>query len=309
MNLSSIYKSKLFTNNPFTNVYGLARTILAIGTLITILFNDINILFDKEIFIKLSTLNTFLTKANLFSLLGYENLFFSKIIAVLILMAVIIGYFPRYTGILHWWVAFSYNSLSILIDGGDQLTSVLTFLLIPITILDSRKNHWLSSNKKHSLNTNLIANIFILIISLQMSIVYLQAAIEKLYKLSEWISGTALYYYMNDPLFGTPDWLLKMIFPLLNSKLVFFLSWSVIILELSLFCAFFMSKKKKLVLFYFGILFHFMIIINFGLFSFFFAMLGGLIIYLLPTNTNLKRVFLQLKNIKGINTTGNKELC
>jgi len=297
MNLLSIYKSKLFTNNPFTNVYGLARAILAFGTLITILFNDIYTLFDKEIFTKLSELDTFLTKVNLFSLLGYENLLFSKIIIALILIVVIIGYFPRYTGILHWWVAFSYNSLSILIDGGDQLTSVLTFLLIPITLLDSRKNHWLNSNKKSSLNTNLIANIFIGIISLQMSIVYLQAAMEKLYKLNEWVSGTALYYYMNDPLFGTPDWLLTVLTPLLNSKLVFFLSWSVIILELSLFCAFFMNKKKRLVLFYLGFLFHFMIILNFGLFSFFFAMLGGLIIYLLPTNTDLKKMFPIFKNI------------
>lgn len=300
MILNNIYNLKIFNENPFTPVYGLARSVLAIGTLITILFNNSNILFDKEIFIKLSSLDSYLVKINLFNLIGYDNLLISKILVIIILIVVIIGYFPRYTGLLHWWVAFSYNSLAILIDGGDQLTSVLTFLLIPITILDHRKNHWKISSKKTSRNTNLISNAFILIISLQMSIVYLQAAIEKLYKLDEWISGTALYYYMNDPLFGTPDWLLNIVDPILNSKLVFFLSWSIILLELCLFCALFMSKKNKLILFYLGVLFHFMIILNFGLFSFFFAMLGGLIIYILPKDIDIKKIILLNKLLKTV---------
>jgi len=305
MNLNRIYEYKIFNYNPFTPVYGLARAALAMGTLITILFNDINMLFDKDIFVKLSEIDSHLIKLNLFNVFGYDNLVFSKFLAVSILLIVIIGYFPRYTGILHWWVAFSYNSFSILIDGGDQLTSVLTFLLIPITILDNRKNHWNLSTSKKTVNTLFIANSFFFIISIQMATVYLQAAVEKLYKLNEWVSGTALYYYMNDPLFGSPSWLLNVISPLLNSKLIFFLSWSVILLELLLFSALFMNKKNKVVLFYFAVLFHTMIIINFGLFSFFFAMLGVLIIYLLPKNIQIQKIISPLKLTRNINTTGN----
>lgn len=295
MTFNISYDKKIFQKKFDTPILGLARATLALGTLITLLFTKIDLLFDKATFEKLSETNSYLVHINLFRIFGFENLYTAKIIAIVILISVIAGYFPRITGILHWWVAFSFNSQSILVDGGDQLTSVLTCLLIPVTILDGRQNHWRIDKKLNNFNTNLIGNGFLLIIGFQMSIVYLQAALDKLYKLNEWMSGTALYYYLNDPLFGAPDWLMYFIRPLLHSEFIFLLSWSVIILELLLFIAMFRTDSSKVILFYLGLLFHLAIIFSFGLVSFFFAMAGGLIIYLLPKDITLKQTINPIK--------------
>jgi len=56
-----------------------------------------------------------------------------------------------------------------------------------------------------------------------------------------------------------------------------------------------MNKENKLKMFIPSVGFHFMIVIIHGLFSFFFAMLAGLILYLLPLNN-----YLALKDLKGL---------
>jgi len=65
-----------------------------------------------------------------------------KWLAILVLLFVIIGYFQKIACLLHWWVSFSFLYSATIIDGGDQIASILTFLLIPICFLDNRKNHW-----------------------------------------------------------------------------------------------------------------------------------------------------------------------
>lgn len=46
----------------------------------------------------------------------------------------------------------------------------------------------------------IIGNNIIAIISIQMSLLYLHAGIEKIYKLDDWVEGTAIYYIFNDSL-------------------------------------------------------------------------------------------------------------
>lgn len=288
MNLNKVYNFPIFTNSPFTPVYGLARSVLALGSLITLAFTNIYFYIDKQMLEKAALNNNSLTRFSLFRVIDFDDQYLVQFLAILILLAVISGYFPKITGILHWWVSWSFNSSAILVDGGDQLAAVLTFLLVPVTLLDNRSNHWSKTKFNSTANTNLVANVFLLMICLQMSVVYLQAAVEKIYKINEWVSGTAIYYFMNDPLFGAPSWMLPIISPLLNSKFVFFICWSVIILEFFLAAALVMDRQKKKILFYVAVLFHFLIIVNMGLFSFFCSMLGGLVIYLIPRDMNIK---------------------
>ncbi len=274
------------SKNYFTNVYGFGRTALAFGTLITLLFNGKQILFPAHLFNKVE-FGHFVEEINLFFLLGYENLFIARIIGIVILILVISGYRPRITGILHWWVSFSFFQAAVIVDGGDQATAVLTLLLIPITLLDSRKNHWSKSNNV-SKYKNFIAYVMFLIIELQVAVIYLLAGIEKPFKVTEWVDGTAVYYWLNHNIFGTSEFLLSILNPLMNSS--FFVSamtWGTIIFELSLFGIFFMDREKRSKFLKFAILFHFTIILFHGLMSFFFAMLGALVLYLIKKDSHL----------------------
>lgn len=82
-----------------------------------------------------------------------------------------------------------------------------------------------------------------------------------------------------------------------NKWVVSILTYSVLIGEITLFLCLTASKKIRKLIFPFAILFHFLIIIYHGIFSFFFSIVGGLIIYLIPINSslNLKLWFFQLK--------------
>lgn len=278
----------------FTNTYGLGRSLLAFGTLLTLIFNSKYSLIYKPFFEKAKFYNDDY-HINLFLYFDYDKLYIPWIISIIILIIVIYGIFPRVTGILHWWVSYSFINAITIVEGGDQITANLTFFLIPITLLDNRKNHWNTQNNyKNNSYANLFAYFWFLIITIQMSILYLQAGIEKPYKVEEWLNGTAIYYWLNNNIFGLNNILRKIFLPVLNYRIILFIiNWGVIILELILAGAIFMNDKRKIILFKFAIILHFMIALCFGLISFFFAMLGGLVLYLLPkeNNINFKKLY------------------
>jgi len=71
--LSKLVSQKA-NQNYVTNVYGFARTFLAIGLLLTLLTNDINTLF-LNVFAKNIQINcTGIASASLYCLLGVENI-------------------------------------------------------------------------------------------------------------------------------------------------------------------------------------------------------------------------------------------
>jgi antimicrobial peptide system SdpB family protein len=202
-------------------------------------------------------------------------------ISIGILVLVISGWRPRITGILHWWVAFSLNTSSIVLDGGDQVANVLCLLLVPITLLDSRVSHWKNPEKTDAFNpyTLIFANATMLLIRLQVAIIYFHAAVGK-FKIDEWMDGTALYYFMSDPLFaGTPDFVLKVFkFPFIMTSI----TWFTLILETVLILGLVIPKSKRVYLFVPALIFHMAIIVVFGLISFGCSMIAALILYLRP---------------------------
>ncbi|SFE16925.1 sporulation-delaying protein SdpB family protein [Spirosoma endophyticum] len=281
-----LYLDEIAQSNPFNNVYGLGRSFIAFSLLITFLFSSTDVLFDKYLF-GIQSLDTIFDKINLFFLVGYGNLYIAKIIVVVICLLVISGFYPYITGILHWWVTFSFQQAGNITEGGDQIASILTLLLIPITLSDNRINHWGKSHKS-SPERNFFALIPLYLLQLQMAILYLHSGVEKLYKVEEWKNGTALYYYLNDPLFGYPAWS-KLFFDklLVEPSFVSLFTWSVVLLEIILFGALFMKSSMRIKLFPFALLFHIFIAVIIGLYSFSLVMSGGLILYLLPLNQPL----------------------
>lgn len=283
--IKRIYQSAI--SFEWSNTIGIARSLLAAGLFLTFLFNDLEQLIyplGREEASPLFTGSEFLKELNLFRLLDF-NLLLAENIAMVTLLLVVIGWRPRITCILHWWVTFSYATCAIVLDGGDQIAQVLTLLLIPICLTDSRKWHWKASPKIDSLGQkikSMIAWSTLLVIQLQVALIYFHAAIGKM-RVEEWMNGTSLFYWIQNPTFGLGTELEAIFIPFFaKGWIVTPITWGTLLFELILFMALIMSKKHKKILLPLGILFHLGIILLFGLFSFFFIMSAALLLYLGP---------------------------
>jgi antimicrobial peptide system SdpB family protein len=284
---------------PYTNVVGFARSMIALGTILTLLLNPVDTLFVRKItgsFISPILQSDLSSKISFFYLFGKEHLAVMKFCAIICLLLVISGYFMKLSALLHWWITFSFLHSAAIIDGGDQIAAIISFLLIPVCLFDNRKNHWYKKIKQPRIG-NLISICFIYIIRLQVAIIYFHAAVGK-FDNTEWANGTALYYWLNHSLFGFPSYLEFTNYFLKNSIVVSALTYGVLILELCMFLALFASmryRKKVLVI---ALSFHFLIILYHGIFSFFFSIGGAAILYLYPTYKNYNKSNLNMIKLK-----------
>lgn len=278
----------------FTNHLALARSILALCTLSTLVFNNPDTIFRPDGIGRPKNKNFIFDNFNFFHLLPYTHIEILIIIAILILLIVISGHFPKISSVLHFWICISFLNSAMMIEGGDQITSNLSLLLIPICVCDPRKNQWSRLSTIRIPNyfdeRKLIANFFHFVIRIQISFIYFDAAIGKLFE-KQWYNGTALYYWFNNPIFGMSKWMKNVSNPFIdNPYIIVFLTWGVLGFELLLFTALFLDEKYYTTLLWMGLAFHFLIILIFGLFSFFFAMAGALILYFSKMNKTITRI-------------------
>lgn len=277
-----ITKNK-YSDNPWTNVYGLARSILALSLLCTLVFSGMDTLFplaDGEQLIRPN--NFFFEKISIYHILG--NVSFAYYTSIFILIFVISGYLPQITGILHWWVSYSYLASGIILEGGDQIIAIITLLLIPVTLTDRRLNHW----SKTVVPGNQYVKFFIWsvygMIILQVAVIYFHSAVAK-FSVDEWLNGTATYYWFTHNTFGVPYSIKPFMAKLMSNRfMVITTTWGAILFELILAGWIFMKRNTynwKL-LFIAGIFFHLFIALIFGLASFGITMTGALVLYLFP---------------------------
>lgn len=272
------------TNCPWTNVYGCARTLLALGTALTLGLNPSYLLFRPAAGIPNYPICQGVGRASLFCM-GDHHLEIARWTAVLILLVTASGWRPRYTAVFQWWVAFSLTVSAVTLDGGDQTTATLTLLLLPVSLTDNRRWHWQTVPCRRNAGVaevlrRAVALTALMAIRFQVAIIYFHAVVGKL-SVTDWVNGTVLYYWFTDPTFGLPTWLRGAI-PLLTSPFVVFLTWSVLLLEIFLFMALVMPKELRNRLLIFGLLFHAVIAVTMGLVSFGLAMAAALLLYLRP---------------------------
>lgn len=192
----------------------------------------------------------------------------------------IIGWRPKLLAIPHVYIAYCINSSGVVIDGGEQVGFVFSILLLPILLLDNRKWHWENAHTKSS-QKNILLYVSYIFIRIEVAILYLHSFTGKLFN-EEWINGTAVYYYLKDPMLGTPLFLNKVIYPILESPVVAIITWSALLIQLILVCSLFIDKKYWKTILILALLFHESIAVLLGLFSFSAAMIGVLILYLRP---------------------------
>lgn len=270
--------------DPWTNVYGFARSLLAFATLLTLIASPTNVLFvpaaGKPDYPQCSEA---FDRIGFFCLLPSTQLEVLRWAAIAILLLVASGYRPRITGVLHWWIAYSLAANATVVDGGDSVSSILTLLLVPVTLTDDRRWHWQAREAEpaREAGRRLVALTLLWLIRLQVAGIYFHAGVAKL-AVPEWVDGTVLYYIFGDPLFGPASWLSPLASALTTSPLLPAAAWSVLLLEYLLGAALMASRSRRGQLLVLGVLFHLGIILLHGLMSFGLTMMAALILFLKP---------------------------
>jgi antimicrobial peptide system SdpB family protein len=203
-------------------------------------------------------------------------------------------------------VAFSLSISATIPDGGDQATAVLTLLLLPVALTDPRRWHWQSLADETSTTMHaafrLLALSALFIIRLQVAGIYLNSSIAKL-GVTEWRDGTAVYYWISQPIFGAPGWLHGLLFAVASTSVgVIAMTWGSLFLEFALAIAIVMPKRSWKYLLVAGIAFHGFIALMMGLLSFSLAMTAALILYLRPVDEpfNLSAVVALFYRLRGL---------
>lgn len=291
------YIDLLSNTTPLTNVYVFARSLIALSSFISLAFNDSHTLFKPTAIVDEVPLCVNEASFGFFCIArDFASLETMIILALIILSLVILGVYPRYTCLLHYWIASSITGNVSVIDGGDHVNTILTLLLIPICLFDNRKFAYKNAiQNEPGRNWDSIKNIFLWtnfgIIAFQVASIYLHASLGKL-EVEEWRNGTAVYYFFTSPALGMPEYLKFLFLPLINNSItVSIVTYGTLIFEFILFCSLFMNRYLKLLLFPIAVAFHFMIILLHGLPSFFLAMSGALVLLMWPKDLNLKNIF------------------
>jgi antimicrobial peptide system SdpB family protein len=269
----------------WTDVYGVARSLLALSTALTLAVNPTATLFLRGAVTQADPpLCNGLRAIDPFCLVPAAHLEVARWLCVLALLVVASGWRPRLTGVMHWWIAFGLHGSANILDGGDNVCAVLTLLLVPVTLTDRRAWHWQRGQADdESVLVRLVAWSALLVIRLQISGIYFHAALAKT-AVAEWGDGTALYYWLLHDEVGAPRWLVPLAQAFLrNPVAVTLMTWSVVILEFLLSAALLMPKRRWRPLLFAGLALHAGILVVQGLFSFSLAMAGALFLYLRPT--------------------------
>ena len=276
---------------------GLARTLIALGNLITVLFTSSDFLFRPVAGLGSYPLCTHADRVGLFCALR-TDLDAARVVAVLVLVAVIVGFLPQVTSLLHAWVAFSISSSISIPEGGDQIATIMALLLVPVCLTDPRLNHWSAAKVGVRARPWRIgfAVTFVVAIKLQLSVLYFYSGAGKLF-VTEWAEGTALYYIVQG-FFGASGLPRMVLLEVAGTPVgAAALTWGTMLLELGLAAILLTRGRLRLVLALAGVALHLGIIVAIGLWSFQITMLGGLLLLALPFDSPAYRSGATLRGV------------
>ncbi|MGW3461074.1 sporulation-delaying protein SdpB family protein [Streptomyces olivaceoviridis] len=280
---------------PWTNVYGLARTLAALGTAGTLIFSSAETLFRP-----VATLGDFppchgVLSASAFCAAkdSYSSLTWIIWGCVAVLLITASGWRPRLTALPHAYVNYSVFSGIAINDGGDQVALILSVLFVLPALGDARRWHWNEppafTGSRSQRVWALLGLSSLVMLRLQMSVIYFQAAVAKLPH-AEWADGTALWYWAQDVNFGAAPWLSWLIDPVVATPVgVALMTWIPLVIELSLSVALLLQQRYRYWAMWSGLLFHLCIAAVMGLWSFALAMAAGITVLCLPLGSHLRR--------------------
>ncbi|MFJ5803713.1 sporulation-delaying protein SdpB family protein [Streptomyces decoyicus] len=280
---------------PWTNVYGLARTLAALGTAGTLIFSSAETLFRP-----VATLGDYppcdgALSASAFCAAkhSYSGLTWIMYGCVAVLLIAASGWRPRLTALPHAYVNYSVFSGIAINDGGDQVALILSVLFVLPSLGDPRRWHWNEppafTGARGQRVWALLGLSSLVMLRLQMSVIYFQAAVAKLPH-AEWADGTAMWYWAQDLNFGAAPWLSWLIDPIVATPVgVALMTWVPLVIELSLAVALLLPQRYRYWAMWLGFFFHLCIASVMGLWSFALAMAAGITVLCMPLGSHIRR--------------------
>lgn len=263
------------------NPIGVARGVLALGSLSTLLLTDQRALFLTFLPNAAPARCVGIGQFGLFcvSEAATGSRLVGALLAIVVLLAVVSGYAPRVLAVPHFYVAWSISQNVVLVEGGDQVNAVMTMLLIPWLLTLPRGNAY-SPRMPYLrvLRENAFAYGAAELIRVQLALVYAIAALAK-FAVPQWSDGTAFWYWLQVPTFGLPPDVFAAVAPVLQHPIVMIpATYAVLVFELSLVGAIWTRGRLSRQLLVTGIGFHAAIAIVLGLWSFGITMAGALLL-------------------------------
>lgn len=265
------------------NPVGLARAMLALGSLSTLLLTDASDLFISFAPHASESRCVGVGSAGIFCI---SNAMTGSVTAgivtsVVVLLLVLAGVAPRVLAVPHFYIAWSISQNIVVVEGGDQVNAVMAMLLIPWILATPRGNAWRPQTPfLPGLKQNAFAYGAAELIRAQLTIVYLIAAIAK-FAVPQWSEGSALWYWLQIPGFGIPAEFFGALAPVLQLPVVMVTAtYAVMAFELLLAASIWMRSGFARGVLYSGIIFHAGIALVLGLWSFGITMTGALLLCL-----------------------------
>ncbi len=262
-----------------SQLMGVARSALAMGQMSVLAFTP-----AAQLFVPVGKPETILTCQDFLQALSAFCMFPSasrQVVAwglMAILAIVVSGLYPRFTALLHVWVALSIHTSFSLPDGGETVLQVCTPLIAIAVANDRRRWHW----SRQSCHVDVAKSSVFHGISwagqvalrLQVAYVYLNSAGSKL-KVPQWQDGTAIYYVARMESFGVSGptgeiflWLTK------QPTVSLALTWGVIAAETAIAVLLVCHRNQPMAAFVMSCMLHIGIIFLLGLVSFGIIMVG-----------------------------------
>lgn len=281
---------------PWGIKFGIARSLLAAGSLLTLLLSIKDRLFVSTDQGGPERSCDGISGISLYCLSSF-NATVTIAVSICVLAWVVSGFLPALSAIPHAWIAFSLAQGISIPEGGDQIAQLIAILIMPVAITDRRIWHWQTPPQRRRLpEVRLLAWSCVWAVWLQAVAIYAHAGLSK-FSVQEWVEGSAIYYWANSPSFGASGWRLDLMNWLFASDIITAaLTWGAIVVELSLALAIFYPARVKRYFLLLGLAFHFSIVLVMGLVSFFFPMAALLVIYL----SGLHREPRTPRDIKGM---------
>lgn len=208
--------------------------------------------------------------------------------AIAALGLVVLGVLPAVSSWLHAWVAFSFSVGIGLPDGGEQVSQVVTGLVVLMCLDDWSWCAWLprlGALSKSDLITERSAGVrwaAWMGLRMQMAYIYLHSGISKISQ-EDWLNGSAMYYFVRDPSFGGSGLVGDLAKWITGMDLgVAFLTWTPILFEIIIALLILGNSPKRRLALCMAMILHFGIIILLGLWSFGFIMVSSVALACLP---------------------------
>ncbi len=253
---------------PRDMIMSAGRSLIAVAELTVLLATPQSVLFGVSPSAQADRLCSGLGTATLWCVTPAHLSYLSQLIAVTILVCVILGLWPRRFCIAHWYVAFSMATRMIVLNGGEEVGQILTLLLIPICLGDSRMCHWRRPSAPMAPGWRGSAYAGHLVLRWQIAIIYLEASLSKLL-FPAWRAGTAIPILLNDPQFGLPMAIRPTVEHIIATTGVgFALTWSVMAIEICIALAMLSPAPIRRFGVALAVCLHLAIVVAMGLFSF-----------------------------------------